>query len=143
MKRKKSTFPFLFHDFLLSSRWQLYQTLFDIKLGHCIICTIVFMCYKLSSLRAKVGKQVKTKFCRLDSSSLHLIYGKKTMTIASFLVVGWRAFNISIRFCILLCRMNNVFKNSWQIIKMKNNKRKCIWLEFDIKLKDNQFFHQL
>ena len=41
---------------------------FASKLDHCIVGAICFMCYKLSSLTGRLGKQVKTKFGKIDST---------------------------------------------------------------------------
>ena len=40
---------------------------FAVKLGHVIVYSSLFICYKHSSLTAKIGKQRKTKFGRFDS----------------------------------------------------------------------------
>ena len=63
-------------DFVV--RWsQAYQTFFlhkhnffpffAIKLGHFLLNTLFFICYKHSSLTAEIGKWRKTKFGRIDS----------------------------------------------------------------------------
>ena len=52
-----------------------------VKLGHFIVNTPCCLCYKHSSLAAKIGKRKKTKFGRIDSRSTSSLKRSVTLTL--------------------------------------------------------------
>ena len=93
---------------IMLSKSQSYQTFFHhkrrifpffaINLGHFIIDTHLFICYKHSSLTLKVRKQRKTKFGRIDSWAWP--WGKKYNKIANG--IAFRSVINTVRVCKLL-----------------------------------------
>ena len=82
----------------IGSKSQFYQTFylrkpiifpfFAIKLGHFMLNSLFFICYKHSSLPAKIGKQSYTKFGRINSWSQFVQIKMKSVLISLGLCRG-------------------------------------------------------